>query len=313
LSDCEVTISWGNESTCGILSYQSEKWLGGVLQLNDLAELAEPAVACDPLDNPVEPNVASPLPEEGFSWVAGPYSPPDLQGQRVRTVKCMAPDGAVVNDTLCIDPTIPEEEVWRPADTTTSLPLMGKIALIARGVCTFINKGSPEGGEAIADIALAPVSLSGWRAIGQMAELAGATAALVINMNPPEPGQSGHLRSWADGSQIGIPLIVIPLIAGGSLKAAVKANPALRVSIRTHAWVAEGALELESVASVSLSAASHLRLQAWTTRRAGVRRTGPAAVRRFHTRGAAITSTKATFRGASLPAGPSARPLRRRC
>ena len=111
-----------------------------------------------------------------------------------------------------------------------------------------------------------------------MAELAGATAALVINRNPPEPGQSGHLRSWADGSQIGIPLIVIPMIAGGSLKAAVKANPALRVGIRTHAWVAEGAHELESVASMPLSAPGHFRLQASTTRRAGALPTAPVAV-----------------------------------
>ena len=145
LADCEVTISWGNESTCGIFASQSDKWLGGALQLNELAELAEPPVACNPLDNPNEPNVASPLPEEGYSWVAGPYSPPDLQGQRVRTVSCIAHDGNVVNDTFCIDPSIPEDELWRPADTTTSLPLTGKIALIARGVCTFVNKGKCEG------------------------------------------------------------------------------------------------------------------------------------------------------------------------
>ena len=145
LADCEVTISWGNESTCGIFASQSDKWLGGALQLDELAELAEPPVACNPLDNPTEPNVASPLPEEGYSWVAGPYSPPDLQGQRVRTVNCIAHDGAVVNDTFCIDPSIPEDELWRPADTTTSLPLTRKIALIARGVCTFVNKGKCEG------------------------------------------------------------------------------------------------------------------------------------------------------------------------
>ena len=144
VADCEVTISWGaqsNESTCGILSYQSDQWLGGVLQLNDLAEFAEPAVACNPLDNPKSPNVASPLPEDGYDWVAGPYSPPDSQGRHVRTVECMDHHGAVVNDTFCIDPSIPEDELWRPADSTTSLPLAGKIALIARGVCTFINKG----------------------------------------------------------------------------------------------------------------------------------------------------------------------------
>ena len=76
-----------------------------------------------------------------------------------------------------------------------------------------------------------------------MAELAGATVALVIDRNLPEPGYSGYLRMWADASQLGIPLIMIPKIAGASLEAAVKANPALRVSIRTHAWVAEGAHE----------------------------------------------------------------------
>ena len=175
-------------------------------------------------------------------------------------------------------------------------------------------------GAPIVEVALArprcfcrPVhELSRLRATGQMAELAGATVALVINRNLPEPGNSGYLRMWADASQLGIPLIMIPKIAGASLKAAVKANPALRVGIRTHAWVAEGAHELESVASMPLSAPGHFRLQASTTRRAGVRRTGPAAVRRFHTRGAAITSTKATFRGASSRAGPSARRPRRR-
>ena len=89
-----------------------------------------------------------------------------------------------------------------------------------------------------------------------MAEMAGSTAVLVINGNPPEPGYSGYLRMWADGSQIGIPLILIPKIAGGSLKAALKENPALRVGIRTHAWVAEGAHEPESVASDVLSAST---------------------------------------------------------
>ncbi len=145
VADCEVTISWDNESTCGIFATQSDKWLGGALQLDELAELAEPPVACNPLDNPTEPNVASPLPGEGYSWVAGPYSPPDLQGQRVRTVNCIAHDGAVVNDTFCIDPSIPEDELWRPADATTSLPLRGKIALVARGACTFVDKGKCEG------------------------------------------------------------------------------------------------------------------------------------------------------------------------
>ena len=142
VADCEVTISWGDESTCGIFAFQSDQWLGGVLQLSDLAELAEPAVACNPLDNPKSPNVASSLPEEGYGWVAGPYSPPDSQGQRFRAVECMDHYGAVVNDTFCIDPSIPEDELWRPADRTTSLPLTGKVALIARGVCTIINKGA---------------------------------------------------------------------------------------------------------------------------------------------------------------------------
>jgi hypothetical protein len=143
VADCEVTISWGDESTCGIFSSQSDRWLGGALQLNNLAELAEPAVACNPLDNPNEPNAASPLPNEGYGWVAGPYSPPGSEeGERVRTVNCMGVDGVVVNDTFCIDPTVPDDEQWRPADSTTSRPLAGKIALISRGVCPFITKGA---------------------------------------------------------------------------------------------------------------------------------------------------------------------------
>jgi hypothetical protein len=137
-----VTISWGDESTCGIFAVQSDRWLGGALQLNNVAELAEPAVACNPLDNPNEPNVASPLPDEGYGWVAGPYSPPGSEGERVRTVNCMGVDGVVVNDTFCIDPTVPDDEQWRPADCTTSRPLAGKIALISRGVCPFITKGA---------------------------------------------------------------------------------------------------------------------------------------------------------------------------
>ena len=140
-----MTISWGDESTCGIFAFQSDRWLGGALQLSNLAALAQPAVACNPLDNPNEPNVASPLPQEGYGWVAGPYSPPGLEGKRVRTVNCIAHDGVGVNDTFCIDPSIPEDELWRPADATTSLPLRGKIALIARGVCTFVDKGKCEG------------------------------------------------------------------------------------------------------------------------------------------------------------------------
>ena len=78
-------------------------------------------------------------------------------------------------------------------------------------------------------------------ATGQTAELAGAVVALVVNTHDVEAGSSGLMRMGADASQIGIPLIMIPKIAGGSLKAAVEANPALRISIRTHAWVAEGA------------------------------------------------------------------------
>ena len=142
VADCEATVSWGDESTCGIFAFQSDRWLGGALQLSNLAELAEPGVACNPLDNPKEPNVASPLPREGYGWVAGPYSPPGLEGERVRTVNCMGVDGVVVNDTFCIDPSVPDDEQWRPADSTTSRPLTGKIALISRGVCPFITKGA---------------------------------------------------------------------------------------------------------------------------------------------------------------------------
>jgi hypothetical protein len=142
VADCEVTVSWGDESTCGIFADQSDRWLGGALQLSNLAELAEPAVACNPLDNPNEPNAASPLPGEAYGWVAGPYSPPGSEGERVRTVNCMGVDGVVVNDTFCIDPTVPDDEQWRPADSTTSRPLTGKIALISRGVCAFATKGA---------------------------------------------------------------------------------------------------------------------------------------------------------------------------
>ena len=140
-----MTISWGtraNESTCGLLSSQSDRWLGGALQLRALAEFAEPLNACNPLDNPTEPNVQSALPVRGFRWVTGAYSPPDARSVRVRTVECMGADGAVVNATLCTNPNVPDDELWRPAASTASQPLTGKIALVSRGVCTFVNKGS---------------------------------------------------------------------------------------------------------------------------------------------------------------------------
>jgi hypothetical protein len=111
------------------------------MQLSTLAELAEPPEACYRLDNPSEPNVASPLPAEGHAWVAGPYSPPDKEGLRIRTVQCIGADGVVVNDTLCIDPN--EDEPWQPTSSTTSRSLTGKIALIRRGTCTFATKGRP--------------------------------------------------------------------------------------------------------------------------------------------------------------------------
>jgi hypothetical protein len=113
------------------------------MQLSTLAEFAEPPEACHRLDNPSEPNVASPLPAEGHAWVAGPYSPPDKEGLRIRTVQCMGADGVVVNDTLCIDPNVPEDELWQPTSSTTSRVLTGKIALIRRGDCTFATKGRP--------------------------------------------------------------------------------------------------------------------------------------------------------------------------
>ena len=120
---------------------RSERWLGGGLQLTGRAEFAQPSVACNPLDNPLEPNAGGAPPAEGYAWLSGPYSEPDAQGERVRTVKCTGADGQWVNDTFCIDPTIPEDELWMPATKTTSKPIKGKIAIIDRGVCTFINKG----------------------------------------------------------------------------------------------------------------------------------------------------------------------------
>jgi hypothetical protein len=74
-----------------------------------------------------------------------------------------------------------------------------------------------------------------------MAELGGADAAIVINTRDVEAGYSGLERMWADASQLAIPLILIPKLAGASLQAAVREYPELRVRVRTHAWVAEGA------------------------------------------------------------------------
>ena len=74
-----------------------------------------------------------------------------------------------------------------------------------------------------------------------MAELAGAAAAIVINTRDVEARDSGLDRMWADASQLAIPLIMIAKLAGASLQAAVRAYPELRVDVRTHAWVAEGA------------------------------------------------------------------------
>jgi hypothetical protein len=247
VADCEVTVSWGNESTCGFLSIQSDRWLGGALQLGALAEFAEPLVACNPLDNPNMPNMAplpeAPLPEEGYAWVAGPYSPIDKDGVRVRTVKCMHADGVAVNDAFCIDPNVPEDELWKPASSTTSRPLTGKIALTSRGVCTFSNKGthSLDGVPTSKTSALDASPLSRSHATGQMAELAGAVAALVVNTRDVTADESGLIRMAADASLLGIPLIMVAKIPGASLQAAVRENPALAVSIRTHAWVSEGA------------------------------------------------------------------------
>ena len=74
-----------------------------------------------------------------------------------------------------------------------------------------------------------------------MAELAGAAAAIVINTRDVEAGYSGLVRITADASQLAIPLIMIPKLAGASLQAAVREYPELRVGVQTHAWVAEGA------------------------------------------------------------------------
>ncbi len=74
-----------------------------------------------------------------------------------------------------------------------------------------------------------------------MAELAGAAAAIVINTRDVEARNSGLVRMWADASQLAIPLIMIPKLAGASLQAAVREYPELYVGVQTHAWVAEGA------------------------------------------------------------------------
>ncbi len=62
-----------------------------------------------------------------------------------------------------------------------------------------------------------------------MAELAGAAAAIVINTRDVEAGDSGLIRISADASQLAIPLIMIPKLAGASLQSAVREYPELRV------------------------------------------------------------------------------------
>ena len=142
-SDCEVTISWGRAgdsmSTCGILAHRSEKWLGGTLKISGHAELAEPTVACTPLDNPNEPNEASWLRVGNFSWAVGQYSPPDEHGQSFRSVRCTSAEGVTLPDSLCLDEKA-NPTSWQPASSTTSRPLTRKVALIRRGDCTFLKK-----------------------------------------------------------------------------------------------------------------------------------------------------------------------------
>jgi hypothetical protein len=144
-SDCEVTISWGRAgdsmSTCGILAHRSEKWLGGTLKISGHAELAEPTVACTPLDNPNEPNEASWLRVGNFSWAVGQYSPPDEHGQRFRSVRCTSAEGVTLPDSLCLDEKA-NPTSWQPASSTTSRPLTRKVALIRRGDCTFLKKAT---------------------------------------------------------------------------------------------------------------------------------------------------------------------------
>ena len=74
-----------------------------------------------------------------------------------------------------------------------------------------------------------------------MAELAGAAAALVVNTLDVAAAESGLTRMAADASQLGIPLIMVAKSAGSFLQDAVRRNPALRLSVQTHSWVAEGA------------------------------------------------------------------------
>ncbi len=89
---------------------------------------------------------------------------------------------------------------------------------------------------------------AGLRATGRMAELAGSAAALVINTRDFQAGYSGLERMNGRASQLGIPLIMITKNAGASLQAAIRDHPELRISVRTHSWVAEGAQPLVSIA-----------------------------------------------------------------
>ncbi len=79
-------------------------------------------------------------------------------------------------------------------------------------------------------------------------ELAGAVAAIVINTVDQAVETSGLSRIGADASKLGVTLLMISKKAGAALQAAVKINTELRVRVRTHAWVAEGAQLLVPVA-----------------------------------------------------------------
>lgn len=217
-ADCEVTIAWANESACGVLAQRSERWFGGALHLASRAEFSEPAAACHPLDNPRDPpNEPSNPPEEGFGWVTGRYSEPDTTGKRARTVVCSSGEGGVVDDSYCADPTASPGEIWKPASSTTSRPMLGAIALIDRGLCAFISKA-------------------------QMVELSSAIAAVVVDTQDRGKEYSGLNRPSADARQVGIPLIFLSKVPGERLKQAVLADPELRITIDTHMWVAEGPL-----------------------------------------------------------------------
>ena len=114
-------------------------------------------------------------------------------GKRARTVVCSSAEGGVVDDSYCADPTASPGEIWKPASSTTSRPMLGAIALIDRGLCAFISKA-------------------------QMVELSSAIAAVVVDTQDRGKEYSGLNRPSADARQVGIPLIFLSKVPGERLK-----------------------------------------------------------------------------------------------